>query len=121
MHVLGDRRGLLQSWRELLRIAAEAAIQGSKNPAVTVELIHAGEDAAVLLHDDGPPLSAADQEALLDSTLGMINEGGRADLLRAHRALLAQGGHIGVLPSRLGGTSLRVVIPKAPRSLRHAA
>ena len=86
-----------------------------------MELLHSGEDAAVLLHDNGAPLSVADQEGLLDATLGMLNEGGRADLLRAHRSLLAQGAQIGVLPSRLGGTSLRVVIPKAPRSLRRAA
>lgn len=119
--ILGDRRVLLQACRELLRSAAESAQQGQATPTVTIELIAADEEVVLLCHDNGPPLSAADREGILDVSFGMISEGPRTGLVRAHRSLLSQGAGLSLLPPRLGGTSVRVLIPRTPRYFRREA
>jgi C4-dicarboxylate-specific signal transduction histidine kinase len=119
VRVPGDRKVLLQALRELLRSAADAA-QQSAAPAVTVE-VQPGEDEVVLqVHDNGPPMSLADREAVLDTSWGLFTEGPRTGLVRAHRTLAAHGVSL-VLPApRMGGTTARISLPRN-RAVRRAA
>lgn len=138
VRAVGDRRTLLQAWRELLRGAADAALQGQQSPpSVSVEL--AVTDAAIVvhLHDSGQPLQAhvsalglgfdldtdadADADALPFPGLSQPEAGPRLGMWRASQTLTDQGAQLALVPARLGGATVRVTLPRLPRHLRHAA
>lgn len=116
----GDRRALLQVFRELLRAAAEAALLGPAPARVSVEVQPGDDEVTALVRDSGPPLSAADREGLLDPSLGMLGEGGRTGLWRAHRMVVGQGGTLVLAPPQKGETVVRLVLPRAHRQARRA-
>ncbi|MCS6912852.1 MAG: hypothetical protein RMK29_11795 [Myxococcales bacterium] len=119
LRISADRRALLQALRELLRSAADAA-QLAPTPSVLVELMETEEEAVLLVHDNGPPLSPADRDGVLDTSSGLLTEGPRAGLVRAHRVLRSQGLGLQLPHARLGGTTVRVAVPRA-RGVRRAA
>jgi signal transduction histidine kinase len=139
---IGERRALLQAWRELLRSAADAALQGTHSPPlVTVELDPSADAVQILIHDSGPPLTYGDAAALEltdadpeplardpGATLSYSDpgklhpvEGTRRGLWLAHRTLTEQGAQLALSTPQLGGTTVRVTLPHSPRSLRTAA
>lgn len=119
VRVFGDRRALLQALRELLRSAADAAQLGAV-PVVTVEVQPGEEEAVLLVHDNGPPLSTEDRDSVLDVSWGLLTEGPRTGLLRAHRVLRSQGLALQLPQAKLGGTTARIQLARA-RSARRAA
>ncbi len=141
-HLIGERRALLQAWRELLRSAADAALQGTHSPPlVTVELDLSPDAVQILVHDSGPPLSAEDA-ATIEHTyveLALLGKdadprhgfaeperlrtraGSRRGLWLAQRTLTQQGALLTLSTPQLGGTTVRVTLPRSPRPLRSAA
>lgn len=142
VHALSERRALLQAFRELLRSAADAALQGAHSPPlVSVELDLAPDAVLILIHDSGPPLSSADAAtiehtyvdlALLASESDRLlaeadpsrrrkSPAMRRGLLLAQRTLTEQGAQLALAAPQLGGTTVRVTLPRSPRPLRSAA
>ena len=142
VYAVGERRALLQAWRELLRSAADAALQGAHSPPlVTVELDPSAEAVQILVHDSGPPLTQGDAAALelndygaecasrepgaalpyVDSGKLHPVEGTRRGLWLAQRTLSEQGALLALSTPQLGGTTVRITLPHPPRPLRTAA
>lgn len=140
--LIGQRRALLQAWRELLRSAADAALQGMHSPPlITVELDLSPDAVQILVHDSGPPLSAEDAATIEHSYVELALLGRDADPLRgvaeperlrtstgsrrglwlAQRTLTQQGALLALSTPQLGGTTVRVTLPLSPRPLRSAA
>lgn len=130
---VGERRALLQAWRELLRCAADAALQGAHSPPlVTVELDPSAEAVQVLIHDSGPPLAPAAATGLAESgpvlhepaalpTLADLTKlhalpGARRGMWLAQHTLLGQGAQVALSTPQLGGTTVRVTLPHPVRS-----
>lgn len=140
---IGERRALLQAWRELLRSAADAAVQGTHSPPlVTVELNPEPDAVQILVHDSGPPLTAEDAATLAhvelaplsrepgpllgfadlaDSGTRLALDGMRRGLWLAQRTLTEQGAQLALSTPQLGGTTVRITLPRSPRPLRSAA
>jgi signal transduction histidine kinase len=140
VRTLGERRALLQAWRELLRSAADAALAGAHSPPlVTVELDPSPEAVQILVHDSGPPLPTGEGASMdspgvrpsalpyrgvsSDSDPGSLHLGAgmRRGLWLAQRTLNEQGALLALATPQLGGTSVRVTLPRSPRPLRTAA
>lgn len=133
VRAIGERRALLQAWRELLRCAADAALQGAHSPPlVTVELDPSAEAVQVLIHDNGPPLAPAAAPELADAgpwlreaeALHALADpaklhalpGARRGMWLAQHTLLGQGAQLGLAAPQLGGTTVRVTLPRPVRS-----
>ncbi len=133
VRTVGERRALLQAWRELLRCAADAALQGAHSPPlVTVELDPSAEAVQVLIHDSGPPLvppaaielAEADSvrrepealPALADPARLHAVSGVRRGMWLAQHTLLGQGAQLALSTPQLGGTTVRVTLPRPVRS-----
>ena len=132
VRAVGERRALLQAWRELLRCAADAALQGAHSPPlVTVELDPSTEAVQVLIHDSGPPLvppaaielAEADPvrrepealPALADPAKLHAVSGARRGMWLAQHTLLGQGAQLALSTPQLGGTTVRVTLPRPVR------
>ncbi len=138
VRTVGERRALLQAWRELLRCAADAALQGVHSPPlVTVELDPSPEAVEILIHDSGPPLAPIapseltdagtprpEREALLalaEPTQLHALPGARRGMWLAQHTLTGQGAQLTLAAPQLGGTTVRVTLPRSPRPVRSAA
>jgi hypothetical protein len=134
VRAVAERRALLQAWRELLRSAADAALVGAQSPPlVTVELDPGPDAVQILVHDSGPPIGPVEgpgsdpqlggATAARDSDPGLphLATGVRRGLWLAQRTLYEQGALLSLTAPQLGGTTVRVTLPRSPRSLRSAA
>ncbi len=125
--VVGERRLLVQTLRELLRGAAASAQHGSHSLAlVTVELAPQEDHVVLFVHDNGmgPPLP------MLPSLLEMSDEeladaddpdSEQPSLQRIQQSLWSLGGELTLMAPRLGGTSLRIILPRSMQDERSAA
>lgn len=125
--VVGERRLLVQTLRELLRGAAASAQHGSHSLAlVTVELAPQEDHVVLFVHDNGmgPPLP------MLPSLLEMSDEeladaddpdSEQPSLQRIQQSLWTLGGELTLMAPRLGGTSLRIILPRSMQDERSAA
>ena len=95
----GDRRIMLQTWREILRAAADAALQGGHQP----------------------PLVSVELDLTHDATLIRVDDNGRLrDAWGALQPRLS-GASVTLLPPRLGGTTLQVTLKGASAAVASAA
>ena len=125
--VFGERRLLVQTLREILRGAAASAQHGSHSLAlVTVELAPQDDHVVLFVHDNGigPPLPAL--PSLLEMTDDELaepaeTEGDVPSLQRQQQSLWGIGGELTLLAPRLGGTSLRIILPRNMEDQRSAA
>ena len=116
--VIGERRLLVQTLRELLRVASVSAQHGSHSLAlVTVELAPQDDHVVLFVHDNGmgPPLP--ELPSLLEMTDEELAEpvdldGERPSLHRIQQSLWGLGGELTMMAPRLGGTSLRIILPR---------
>lgn len=126
--VLADRKALLCIFRELLRAGAEAALHGASSPPSVYAQVADGGDGAFItveMDDSGPPLPSAflrEPGLVPESSLWGVGDSSdeldlslRRSLFRTVEDLHAQGGSLAFLPSRLGGASLRINLPRLPR------
>ncbi len=125
--VVGERRLLVGTLRELLRGAAASAQHGSHSLAlVTVELAPQEDHIVLFVHDNGigPPLPMLPN--LLEMTDDELAESSDVDgeqpsLHRIQQSLWALGGELTLMAPRLGGTSLRIILPRSMQDERSAA
>jgi len=125
--VVGERRLLVQTLRELLRGAAVSAQHGSHSLAlVTVELAPQEDHVVLFVHDNGmgPPLP--ELPSLIEMTDEDLAEpaeldGDRPSLHRIQQSLWSLGGELTLMAPRLGGTSLRIILPLSMEDQRSAA
>ena len=125
--VVGERRLLVGTLRELLRGAAASAQHGSHSLAlVTVELAPQEDHIVLFVHDNGigPPLPMLPNLLeMTDDELGEPSEvdGEQPSIHRIQQSLWALGGELTLMAPRLGGTSLRIILPRSMQDERSAA
>jgi len=124
---VGERRLLVGTLRELLRGAAASAQHGSHSLAlVTVELAPQEDHIVLFVHDNGigPPLPMLPNLLeMTDDELGEPSEvdGEQPSIHRIQQSLWALGGELTLMAPRLGGTSLRIILPRSMQDERSAA
>lgn len=125
--VFGERRLLVQTLRELLRGAALSAQHGSHSLAlVTVELAPQEDHVVLFVHDNGmgPPLPMLPSlMEMSDEELADVDDpdSEQPSLQRIQQSLWSLGGELTLMAPRLGGTSLRIILPRSMQDERSAA
>ncbi|HMU38982.1 MAG TPA: hypothetical protein PKE31_08200 [Pseudomonadota bacterium] len=129
IHVAADRRALLRTLREVLRASATSARHSTHSLSlVSVSMATQADQVVLLVHDNGmgtplPPRPPIFKEVGNNLAEVVETDPGRPSFQRIQSHVSALGGELSLLPPRLGGTSMRIALPRAtqpPPIVAHA-
>jgi hypothetical protein len=129
IHVAADRRALLRTLREVLRASATSARHSTHSLSlVSVSMATHADQVVLLVHDNGmgtplPPRPPIFKEVGNNLAEVVETDPGRPSFQRIQSHVSALGGELSLLPPRLGGTSMRIALPRAtqpPPIVAHA-